>query len=137
VPNSAYVVFAALVMAALAWFAWNRSSDAPRAGGVDAQAPYLLPASALAGGMMLLFSPHYPWYIAWLIPFLVLLPNLTMLTYICGLFYLCTTAMAVGYGPQQYLLNKFLYGWVALAVIIQLALRRWPIHRQFLFSRPS
>jgi alpha-1,6-mannosyltransferase len=138
VPNAAYVIFCGLVMAGLAWWSWNTASRPALANAstLGARAPFLLPAFALAGGMMLLFSPHYPWYIAWLIPFLVLLPNVTMLTYICGLFYLCTTAMAVGYGPKQYLLNKYLYGWVALAAIMQLALRRWPIQRYIFPPRP-
>ena len=77
------------------------------------------PAFALALALMLLFSPHYPWYVAWLVPFLVVRPNLTVMTYVCALFYLCTTAMAVGYGPQQYHLNEILYGWVAIAFIIE------------------
>jgi alpha-1,6-mannosyltransferase len=75
---------------------------------------------------MLLFSPHYPWYVAWLVPFLVLLPNLTVMTYVCGLFYLCTTALAVGYGPKQYQLNEILYGSVTIAFIIEVTARNVP-----------
>ena len=84
---------------------------------------------------MLLFSPHYPWYILWLIPFFTLLPNLPILTYLMAMFYLCTTAMASGYGPQQFRLNEYLYGSVLLAVIIHIAQRRFPIHRT-LFPQP-
>ena len=91
------------------------------------KADFLPQAFALAAALMLLFSPHYPWYVAWLVPFLVLLPNLTAFTYICGLFYLCTTAMAVGSGPQQYLLNKYLYGSALLAFLVEVTLRRWPL----------
>jgi flagellar biosynthesis protein FliP len=87
---------------------------------------------------MLLFSPHYPWYIAWLIPFFALVPSLTVFTYICAVFYLFTTAMAVGYGPQEYLLNKILYGLVALAFCVEWILRRWPIHAAiFAAARPK
>lgn len=86
---------------------------------------YLHPAFALAAALMLLFSPHYPWYVAWLIPFLALLPNLPMLTYILGLYYLCTTALAVGAGPKQFFLNQLLYTGVALATILHLAVKRW------------
>jgi len=88
---------------------------------------FLQPAFVLATALMLLFSPHYPWYVAWLIPFFALMPNLPLLAYIMGLFYLCTTALAEGYGPRQFLLNQLLYGGVALATLIYLALRRWPI----------
>jgi len=79
--------------------------------------------------LMLLFSPHYPWYVAWLMPFLVLLPNLTVMAYVCGLFYLCTTALAVGYGPEQYHLNEILYSVVAIAFIIEMIGRRVPLVR--------
>jgi hypothetical protein len=79
-----------------------------------------------------LFSPHYPWYVAWLVPFFVLLPNLTVLTYVGGLFYLCTTALAVGSGPKQYELNEILYGSVAIALIMELSVRRVPPLRAWL-----
>ena len=93
-------------------------------------ASFLLPALALAWALMLLFSPHYPWYVAWLIPFLVLLPNLPLAAYILGFFYLCTTALAVGSGPKQFLLNQYLYAGLLLATLLHLALRRWPPYRQ-------
>jgi alpha-1,6-mannosyltransferase len=81
---------------------------------------------------MLLFSPHYPWYVAWLIPLLVLAPSLTVLTYVCGLFYLCTTALATGSGAPQYHLNEILYSSVLIAAIIELALYRVPFTRRWL-----
>ncbi len=92
-------------------------------------APFLLPALALAWALMLLFSPHYPWYVAWLIPFLCLIPNLPLAAYILGFFYLCTTALAVGTGPKQFLLNQYLYAGLLLATLLHLALRRWPPYR--------
>jgi alpha-1,6-mannosyltransferase len=122
-----YMVFAALVFGALMLWAWRSGcrDDSPR----DA---FLWPAFGLALALMLLFSPHYPWYVAWLVPFLVLLPNLTVMTYVCGLFYLCTTALAVGYGPKQFQLNEILYGSVAIAFIIEIAVRRFPLTRAWL-----
>ncbi len=89
-------------------------------------AAFLTPAAALAAALMLLFSPHYPWYIAWLVPFLTLLPNLPIAAYTLGLFYLCTTSLAVGSGPKQFLLNQILYSAIAFATLLQLALHRWP-----------
>ena len=127
-PNAAFIAFAAGVFLALTLWAWRTGC---RRGG--ALAEFLAPTFAFAIALMLLFSPHYPWYIAWLIPFLVLMPSLPMFTYLCGFFYLCTTALAVGYGPKQFLLNEYLYGWTALAGIISLALhflkRRIAFHR--------
>jgi hypothetical protein len=85
---------------------------------------FLRAAMMLAFAMMLLFSPHYPWYIAWLVPFLVLVPNLPLLTYLVAFFYLFTTALAAP-GPKMFLLNKILYGAVAVAFLLALLLRRW------------
>jgi hypothetical protein len=54
------------------------------------------------------------------------------LAYVCGLFYLCTTALAVGYGPQQYRLNEMLYGAVLIAFFADIVLRRGPVYRSVL-----
>jgi hypothetical protein len=101
----------------------------------DGIASFLLPAFALAAALMFLFSPHYAWYILWLIPFFTLMPNLPILTYVLGFFYLYTTALAEP-GPKTFLANKILYASVLVAFIIQLALKRWPIHRS-MFAQPS
>ncbi len=118
-PNALYLAFAAAVLGALTLWSWRRATPADAAPGA-----FLAPATGLALAMMLLFSPHYPWYVAWLIPFVVLLPSPTVITYTCGLFYLCTTALAVGSGPKQFHLNEILYSAVLIAFIIELALRR-------------
>ena len=97
--------------------------------GVPADATFLLPCLLLAFALMLLFSPHYPWYVAWLIPFLCLMPNLPVAAYALGFFYLCYTALAVGVGPKQFLLNQILYGGLLLATLLHVALRRWPAYR--------
>jgi hypothetical protein len=77
---------------------------------------------------MFLFSPHYAWYIIWLVPFFTLMPNLPILTYLLGFFYLYTTALAVP-GPKMFLANEILYAAVFAAFLIQLAMKRWPVHR--------
>lgn len=84
---------------------------------------------------MLLFSPHYAWYIIWLVPFFSLMPNLPILTYLLGFFYLYTTALAEP-GPKMFLANEILYAAVFAAFLAQLAFKRWPFHRTF-FVQPS
>jgi hypothetical protein len=84
---------------------------------------------------MFLFSPHYAWYILWLVPFFTLMPNLPILTYLLGFFYLYTTALAEP-GPKMFLANEILYTAVLTALVLQLALSRWPLHRT-LFAQPS
>jgi alpha-1,6-mannosyltransferase len=137
-PVAIYLIFCCVVFAALAAWCWktccnpNRTISKlvqTRQFGLPVDADFLMPAFVLSVTLMLLFSPHYPWYIAWLVPFFTLVPNLTVFTYICGMFYLCTTVLAVGYGPSQFLLNKILYGSILLAFCVELLLRRWPVHR--------
>jgi len=127
-PTAAFYVFCALVFGWLiVWslrLASNRTSD--RAG-------FLSPAFALAAALMFLFSPHYAWYILWLVPFLTLVPDLAILVYVTGFFYGYTTALADP-GPKMFLLNKLLYGAVLVAAIADMALRRWPIHRPYFIT---
>jgi alpha-1,6-mannosyltransferase len=130
--TTVYLLFAALVFAALLLWCWKicrtdhtgavtnallHSFDLPS----DAQ--FLLPAFALALALMLLFSPHYPWYLAWLVPFLTLVPNLTVMVYVCGFFYMCTTSLAVGTGPSQFLLNEIVYAQLSVALLLETAVR--------------
>jgi alpha-1,6-mannosyltransferase len=132
VSTTAYMLFAAIVLAALVLWCWKtccqNSAGALTDGllktfNLPREAEFLLPAFALALALMLLFSPHYPWYLAWLIPFLTLVPNLTVLVYVCGFFYMCTTALAVGSGPSQFLLNEIVYAQVCAALLAEILAR--------------
>jgi hypothetical protein len=98
---------------------WSRTFRLPN----DAQ--FLPSAFFLALAVMLAFSPHYPWYVAWLIPFGVLLPNLPVFTYTLGLFYLCATSLGAGTVAAQYQLNCALYSAVVIAVVVELPVRFW------------
>jgi hypothetical protein len=126
-PNAAYLVLVGAIFLGLIVWTWRtccRPGSAP--------ASFLKPAMCLAFAMMLAFSPHYPWYVAWLIPFLVLCPSLTVLTYVCGLFYLCTTRWATGSGAPQYFLNEVLYSAVVIAAVVEFALHRIPATRRWM-----
>ena len=134
-----YLVFVAVVFLALSIWCWRTcckptwpeaNSAAARIFGLPADAEFIVPAFSLAVALMLLFSPHYPWYVAWLVPFFMVVPDITVFAYICGLFYMCTTSLAVGFGPSQFLLNKILYGGVAFTLLLDIVLHRWPIHRR-------
>jgi hypothetical protein len=137
--TTAYYCFGAGVFAAIVWWCWrttsggNGSERLDRFGGVG-EASFLAPAFALAAALMFLFSPHYAWYIIWLVPFFTLMPNLPVLTYLLGFFYLYTTALATP-GPKMFLANEFLYGAVAAAVVLQIIFMRWPIHRGLFVQR--
>jgi len=146
VPVPTYLILCCCIFAGLFVWCWStccRADDAElafveqaRQFGIPPRADFIVPSFVLAFVSMLLFSPHYPWYIAWLIPFFTLVPSLTVFVYIGGLFYLCTTAIAVGQGPLQFLLNEILYGSVSIAFLIEVILRRWPVY-QHLLSRSA
>ena len=137
--TTAYFLFCAAIFAAIVCWCWKTASQQ----GSDKR-NHLSPTGdtafggggvALAAALMFLFSPHYAWYILWLVPFFTLMPNLPILTYLLGFFYLYTTALAEP-GPKMFLANEILYAAVFAALIIQLALSRWPLHRT-LFAQPS
>ena len=75
---------------------------------------------------MLLFSPHYPWYVVWLVPFMVLAPRLPMYTYVLGLWFGLTTSLGEP-GPKMFLMNERLYLSVAVAFGVEWVLERWPV----------
>lgn len=130
-PNQAFMVFAVLVFAAIGWWAWRsgcRADSAPEA--------FLPPAFAFALALMLLFAPHYPWYVIWLIPFLVVMPSFTVITYLGTLWYLNNTEWATGSAAGQFHVNQFLYSAVAIAFVVELFWRRSPWTRDLL-RRPS
>jgi alpha-1,6-mannosyltransferase len=118
-PIAAFYAFCVTVFAGLMLWAWKTGCqpESPRAA-------FLAPAFGLAAALMLLFSPHYAWYIAWLLPFFALLPNLPMLCYLMGFFYLYTTALAMP-GPGTFLLNEWLYGATSAAFVLWAGVRLW------------
>ncbi len=111
------------------WSVGNRSPNDHRSQfwlqwfGLPEGAAFLPGAMFLALAMMLAFSPHYPWYLAWLVPFGVLLPNLPVFTYTLGLFYLATTPLGAGTPEAQYHLDRVLYAGVFLACLLEPTIR--------------
>jgi alpha-1,6-mannosyltransferase len=82
VPNAAYLVFAAVALGSLAvWIMRKRGNDELR---------YLRDGMLIASAFMVLLAPHFPWYFAWLIPFLCFIPSLPVfyLTFASFLLYL-------------------------------------------------
>jgi alpha-1,6-mannosyltransferase len=137
-PLSAYMLFCGVVLGGISLWAWQRASAGATCGrtGTEGKPPEFLKAAMMLGfAMMLLFSPHYPWYIVWLIPLFTLVPSLPLLAYLMAFFYLFTTALADP-GPKMFLLNKILYGTVAAAMLVHVALHRSGI-RSISLYRPQ
>src|SRR2546425_1669510 len=63
VPTAAFVIFAVLIGAALSvWIIARRNEH------------YIENALIIGSVFLVLVSPHFPWYFAWLVPFLCLIP---------------------------------------------------------------
>jgi alpha-1,6-mannosyltransferase len=115
-PVWVFYLFCAVVFAGLAAWAWRVGSQRGH--------EFIGPAFGLAMALMLLFSPHYAWYVIWLIPFFALQPNLAVLVYLMGFFYGYTTMWAAP-GPKMFLLNEWLYGATALGFLVWMTWRKW------------
>jgi alpha-1,6-mannosyltransferase len=119
------------VLAVLSWKASNYQSDQREASfwartfRIPRSASFLPGALFISFALMLAFSPHYPWYVAWLIPFGVLLPNAPVFAYTLGLFYLSATPLGAGTLVSQYRLNCFLYAGVFLLIVFEVVVRIW------------
>ena len=130
-PVAAYMVFCAAVLGAISWWCWKYATVELATQTADLTPKFVKGAMLLGFAMMLLFSPHYPWYIVWLIPMFALTRNLPLLTYLMVVFYMFTTPLADGQAGTMFELNKILYGAVAVSVVIYLLLRRWGWWRSF------
>ena len=142
-PVFVFLLLSTIAFAVLAYWSWqagNSNATHQPAGlwlemfRLPVEGAFLPGAMFLAFGMMLDFSPHYPWYLAWLIPFGVLLPNLPIFTYTLGFFYFSATSLGAGTIASQYRLNSILYALVMLAAILEWMARagykRWMVPKQ-------
>ncbi len=87
---------------------------------------FLQAAAMLAFALMLLFSPHYAWYNVWLVPFMALVPSLPLFVYVLVFFYGYTTGLSAP-GPTMFLLNERIYLVMAVAFVLHVAMKRWPL----------
>lgn len=121
--TAGFYALCALIFVVLTLWALREAATPEGAG-------FLRPVLGLAFALMLLFSPHYAWYIIWLVPLLTLRPTLTVMTYLLGFFYWYTTELAEP-GPKMFLANKYLYTMVLVAAIIEAVLHKWPVYRTY------
>jgi hypothetical protein len=141
-----YLAFTLIAFSGLAFWSWkagNRDSNRDnnqfwtRTFHLPEYAAFLPGVLFLPFAMMLAFSPHYPWYVAWLIPFCVLLPNVSVLAYALGLFYLSATPLGAGTSDSQYRLNCLLYTAVFIVVLFEMSIRIWLDRRSAVVGRTA
>lgn len=129
--KTSYLVFCAIVVGAIVIWTWRHASNERLEVGAQVQRPSFVQASMmLALAMMLLFSPHYAWYIAWLVPLMALYPSWITLTYVCAFFYGFTTQWALP-GPKMFVLNSWIYFAVMCAFVAEIVWHRWGLSRRF------
>ncbi len=93
VPTAAFVIFAVLVGAVLsAWMIARRNEN------------YIANPLIIGSVFVILVSPHFPWYFAWLIPFLCLIPDPSVIYLTLASFVMYLTWL--GDAPNQVLKMK-------------------------------
>ena len=71
IPTAAFVVFAIAVLSCLAVWILRRKTQGDE--------NYIANALKIASTFTVLVAPHFPWYFAWLIPFLCFIPSIPIL----------------------------------------------------------
>jgi hypothetical protein len=104
-----YFAAAGLILLVLAGYVLMRNRHA----GADIAGAFLL-----AAAFMVLFSPHYSWYFAWLVPFLCFYPVIAVLYLTCAIDSLYFAAW-----PPTLAQNLIVYGPFLLMLIAALVLR--------------
>ena len=127
-PVGIFLLMCALTFGAVLLWAWKRGLWS----GAENLSLSLRAGMGLAFAMMLLFSPHYPWYIVWLAPFFALLPRWFLLGYLAAFFYGFSTRFA-NPGPLMFLLNKWVYAAVMVGFVVQWVWERWELRWWFVY----
>jgi hypothetical protein len=122
VPTTAFLIFALMTMAGIA--AWSLFKEERHLHS------YIKRACILATVVIVLFTPRFPWYFAWLIPFLCFVP-------FASLFYLTAASFVLydswlGDKPEQmFFLNTAIYLPFSLLVAVELLTRRRVLAHRF------
>jgi hypothetical protein len=115
-PALAYLAAALLLLAGLAVLAMRDAAN----GDWARQLGWCL---WLATTLLILLTPHYPWYFLWLLPLLCLAPRWPVLILTAGSFVLYAV-LENRSGARELLLNSLLYGSFLLAAVGQLWVHR-------------
>lgn len=111
VPAPVYIGLCAVLLASFAWWAFERSASATAC---------IRSGLVLATALNLCFSPHYPWYFLWLLPFLALWPWRPAFYLVLGATYMLATRLGMA-GEPMYRMNTLLYGGFLLLLAIDVA----------------
>jgi hypothetical protein len=105
---AAYVFLCGFIMAALCLWALRV--------GIERSA-FIFSALVLATTLNVLYSPHYPWYFLWLLPYLAIVPWRPAFYLATAAAYLFATNLGAP-GEPMYRLNLLLYGGFAFMLML-------------------
>jgi hypothetical protein len=108
IPLAAYLALCAIVMAGICIWALRRGSR-PFA--------FIFSALVIAAILNILYSPHYPWYFLWLLPYLAIVPWRPAFYLVAAATYLFGTSLGAP-GEPMYHLNLLLYGGFAFMLAL-------------------
>ncbi len=114
-----YIAACAVAMACVAWWAYTRGTQA---------ASCIRTGLVLAAALNLCFSPHYPWYFLWLLPFLTLWPWRPAFYMVLAPTYLLATRLGAP-GAGIYQMNVLLYSGFLLLLAADVAANTWANRR--------
>ncbi len=99
VPTAAFIIFAFVLMSAIAAWALLRNQE---------RDSFPSRAVLLAAAITVLFAPHYSWYFAWLVPFLCFVPR-PSLFYLTAASFILYVSWLSDKPDQVFILNSVLY----------------------------
>src|SRR5438128_3580031 len=116
-PNALFLSFAGAVLLGLTlWSVFKRGDD---------DGGYLKRSLVLGTAFMVLFAPDFPWYFAWLIPFLCFVPSIPVFYLTVGSFFLYLTW--IYWTETQHFKIKAL---IFIPFFLLLALTTWRLRRK-------
>ena len=110
-----YLAVSALLLAGIAFWRMVRLRDSKQMLGLE------LAISIVA---TMLFSPHYPWYFLWILPFAVMLRHLPAIVLTLEATYWFSTELALP-GPKMFRMNEYMYGIFFASIAVDLFVRWW------------
>jgi alpha-1,6-mannosyltransferase len=108
-----YLAVSALLLAGIAFWGMVRTHDPKQILGVE------LAISIVA---TMLFSPHYPWYFLWILPFAVMLRYMPAIVLTLEATYWFSTELALP-GEKMFHMNEYMYSIFFAAVLADLLVR--------------
>ncbi|AXC09473.1 hypothetical protein ACPOL_0086 [Acidisarcina polymorpha] len=123
----AYMLFCAAIMGAICVWALLRGSSS---------SAFVLSALVIATMLNVFYSPHYPWYFLWLLPYIAINPWRPAFYLVTASTYLFGTNLGAP-GEPMYHLNLLLYGGFALMFCYDLVAQRMRVYSSLPDLRPT